>query len=64
MARRKKSEGSDDPLEPYRRVRKPVAPPARVEGDRRRRIRDEAAEREARDAVRERRGGRGDEGAG
>jgi hypothetical protein len=64
MARRKKREATDDPLAPYRRVRKPVAPPARVERDRRRTIRDEAAEREARDAARERGAGRGDEDAG
>jgi hypothetical protein len=37
----------DDPMEPYRRVRKPVPPPTRQIPDRRRRIREETARREA-----------------
>ena len=64
MARRKKREPSDDPLAAYRRVRKPVAPPGRVERDRRRKIRDQVAEREARDAARELGGGGSDEDTG
>jgi hypothetical protein len=43
----------DDPLEPYRRVRKPMPPPERVERDRRRKALDEQARREA-DEERER----------
>jgi hypothetical protein len=35
------------PLEPYRRVRKPVPPPQRVERDRRREIEEREARREA-----------------
>ena len=37
------------PLDAYRRVRKPVPPPARVEPNRRRKRLDEQAEREARE---------------
>jgi hypothetical protein len=37
------------PLDPYRRVRKPVPPPSRVERDRRREIREREARREADD---------------
>lgn len=45
MAPRKKKPGrSSDPLEPYRRIRKPMPPPERVLPDKRRGI----AEREAR----------------
>jgi len=36
----------DDELEPYRKVRKPVPPPGRVIPDRRRKIREDEAERE------------------
>jgi hypothetical protein len=35
------------PLDPYRRVRKPVPPPQRVERDRRREIEEREARREA-----------------
>jgi hypothetical protein len=45
MAPRKKS--SKEALDPYRRIRKRVPPPERVIPDRRRRIREEQAEREA-----------------
>jgi hypothetical protein len=45
--------GTDDPLDPYRRVRKPVPPPARVLPDRRRELREETARREARGAEEE-----------
>jgi hypothetical protein len=38
----------DDDLAPYRRIRKPVPPPGRVIPDRRRKIREDEAERERR----------------
>jgi hypothetical protein len=37
----------DDPMDAYRRVRKPVPPPTRQIPDRRRKIREETARREA-----------------
>jgi hypothetical protein len=43
MAKRKQR----DALEPYRRVRKPVPPPQRTIPDRRRKLREEVARREA-----------------
>jgi hypothetical protein len=36
----------DDPLAPYRRIRKPMPPPERIERDRRRELEDERARRE------------------
>jgi hypothetical protein len=36
-----------DPIDAYRRIRKPVPPPARKLPDRRRKIREETARREA-----------------
>jgi hypothetical protein len=42
MAKKKR----DDPLEPYRKVRKPVPPPGRTLPDRRRQIEEERARRE------------------
>ena len=44
-----KRKRTDEPLDPYRRIRKPVPPPERVIPDRRRKLRDEEAERERRD---------------
>ena len=44
-----KRKGSDDPLEPYRKVRKPVPPPGRVIPDRRRKLDEREAERRRRD---------------
>ena len=41
-------ERGDDPLDAYRRVRKPVPPPGKVIPDQRRKIREEQAERERR----------------
>ena len=38
----------DDQLDAYRKLRKPVPPPGRVIPDRRRKIREEEAERERR----------------
>jgi hypothetical protein len=37
----------DDPMDAYRRVRKPVPPPTRKIPDRRRKVREETARREA-----------------
>jgi hypothetical protein len=39
---------TDDPLDAYRRIRKPVPPPGKVEQDRRRKIREDEAERDRR----------------
>jgi len=47
MAARKRKR-PDEPLEAYRRIRKPVPPPERVIPDRRRKVREELAERERR----------------
>jgi hypothetical protein len=43
---RRKKPPSDDPLEAYRRVRKPMPPPERVIPDKRRKIAEREAERE------------------
>ena len=43
-----------DPLEPYRRIRKPMPPPERVIPDKRREEEERRAEREARRDVEER----------
>jgi hypothetical protein len=43
MAKKKRR----DAMEPYRRVRKPVPPPQRAIPDRRRKIREDVARREA-----------------
>jgi hypothetical protein len=48
-ARKKRAE---EPLDPYRRIRKPVPPPERVIPDRRRKIREEQDERERRNPER------------
>jgi hypothetical protein len=45
MPSRKKS--GKDALDPYRRIRKRVAPPERVIPDRRRKIREEQADKDA-----------------
>jgi hypothetical protein len=42
VAKKKRS----DPLDPYRRIRKPVPPPGRVVPDRRRKVLDREARRE------------------
>jgi hypothetical protein len=50
MAKRRKRKAprsADDPLDAYRRIRKPVPPPQRVERDERRRLVEREAEREA-----------------
>ncbi len=46
MARRKKS-GTGGLPDAYRRIRKPMPPPERVIGDKRRRLEEEEARREA-----------------
>jgi hypothetical protein len=46
VSRRNKRKRGADPLEAYRRIRKPMPPPERVERDRRREIDDERARRE------------------
>jgi hypothetical protein len=48
MPNRKKKKPTDDPLEAYKRVRKPMPPPERVDKDRRKRMLDEEAEKEMR----------------
>jgi len=63
VPRGRKRTGSDDRLEPYRRVRKPVPPPGRVLPDHRRRVQEEIAEREAREDEGDARGGAGRDGA-
>jgi hypothetical protein len=50
MPARKKP--ADEPLDPYRRIRKPVPPPQRVIPDRRRKIREDQEERERRNPER------------
>lgn len=43
--KRRKRPAPGDPLEAYRRIRKPVPPPERVVEDRRRKLEEEEAER-------------------
>jgi len=49
--KRRGRRGPDDPLEAYRRVRKPMPPPERVLPDRRREVEDEAADEEIEEAL-------------
>lgn len=50
MARAKRAKRrTDDPLAAYRRIRKPMPPPERVERDRRRDLDEDAVEREIED---------------
>ena len=44
--RKKRSKRDEDPLAAYRRIRKPMPPPQKVDRDRRRELEDEAARRE------------------
>jgi len=46
--RRKKPRKTADPLDAYRRIRKPMPPPERVIPDKRRKAEDRAAREEAR----------------
>jgi hypothetical protein len=48
MPKRKKKKPADDPLEAYKRIRKPMPPPERVDHDRRKKMLDDEAEREMR----------------
>ncbi|HEY3210308.1 MAG TPA: hypothetical protein VGL18_11050 [Actinomycetota bacterium] len=50
MGRARKRRGTRDPLEPYRKIRKPMPPPERVMPDKRRELTEQEAEREAREA--------------
>lgn len=49
MVRRKKARKTDDPLESYRRIRKPMPPPEKVVPDKRRKLEEEEARREFRE---------------
>jgi hypothetical protein len=44
--RRKRAKGTPDPLEAYRRIRKPMPPPEKVIGDKRRDLEEQEARRE------------------
>jgi len=46
MSPKRRPRPSDDPLDAYRRVRKPVPPPERVIPDRRKKLTDRAERRE------------------
>ena len=50
-ANRGRRRGSGDPLEPYRRIRKPMPPPERVQPDRRRELDGEDAEHQIEEAL-------------
>lgn len=41
----------DEPLDPYKRVRKPMPPPGRVIPDRRRKMEEERRRKEAEEAI-------------
>ena len=45
-SKRKRSKRETDPLAAYRRIRKPMPPPERIEPDKRRELEDEEARRE------------------
>lgn len=49
MVRGKKARKTDDPLESYRRIRKPMPPPEKVVPDKRRKLEEEEARRELRE---------------
>jgi hypothetical protein len=55
MGTSKRTKPDRDPLAGYRRIRRPMPPPERVERDRRRELEDERARREI-DEAREERG--------
>jgi len=48
--RRRKRLAATDPLDAYRRIRKPMPPPERIIPDKRQKLVDQEAEREAREA--------------
>ena len=45
-SKRKRAKREADPLAAYRRIRKPMPPPERIEPDKRRELEDEEARRE------------------
>ena len=49
MPARRKRKKADDPLEAYRRIRKPMPPPEKVEPDKRRKLEEEEGRRELRE---------------
>jgi len=49
VPRPRKRRQPDDPLEAYRRIRKPMPPPERVQPDKRKKMDEREAEREARE---------------
>jgi hypothetical protein len=55
VGRARRRRGSRDPLEPYRKIRKPMPPPERVEPDKRRKLAEQEAAREAEDAEKRKR---------
>ncbi len=48
-ARKKRTKKDADPLAAYKRIRKPMPPPEKVIGDKRRKMDEEEAEREIRE---------------
>jgi hypothetical protein len=48
--RKRRRQDPDDPLEAYRRIRKPMPPPERVMPDKRRKVEEREAQREQREA--------------
>jgi hypothetical protein len=46
MPKRSRKKPPDDPLDPYKQVRKPMPPPERVDKDKRRKMERERAKRE------------------
>jgi hypothetical protein len=49
--RKRRRKETDDPLAPYRRIRKPMPPPERVLPDKRRKAEEREAEREQREEL-------------
>ena len=49
MPRSPKRRKAGDPLEPYRRIRKPMPPPEQVIPDKRRKVAEREADRESRE---------------
>jgi hypothetical protein len=49
VPRPRKRREPDDPLKDYRRIRKPMPPPERVHPDKRKKLSEQEAEREARE---------------
>jgi hypothetical protein len=51
-----KKDGAADPLAPYRRIRRPMPPPERIEEDRRRELEEQEARRQVEEALGEEEG--------